>query len=151
MVYIENILTGKGQWIQLLVGQDKDESLKYSFCHCPEATLQQLAYRQCKRYFIEKSFREAKKELGLNEYQTRSEQSYNKHMAMVMLGQLFLNEEKIFHYQQNVLWLTSQDVIHSIRAIIHKVSLNIEILLNNILEKQPPDRRLMKRLLYIRI
>ena len=48
MVYIENILTGKGQWIQLLVGQDKDESLKYSFCHCPNATLQQLGNRYVK-------------------------------------------------------------------------------------------------------
>lgn len=82
---------------------------------------------------------------------TRSEQSYNKHMAMVMLGQLFLNEKKIFHYEQCALWLTSQDVIHSIRAIIHSVSPNIEILLNNILAKQLSDKRLMKRLLYIRI
>lgn len=150
-VYIENAMTGKRQLVQLLIRQDGDGTIKYSYCYCPGATLQQLAYRQSKRYFIEKSLREGKKELGLNEYQTRSEESYHKHMAMVMLGQLFLNEEKIYHYQKSEIWLTTQDVIHSIRSILHSVLRNIEILLNNILAKQPPDKRLMKKLLYIRI
>jgi len=150
-VYIENQLTGKRQLVQLLIRQDRDGTIKYSYCHCPGATLQQLAYRQSKRYFIEKSFREGKKELGLNEYQTRSEESYNKHMAMVMLGQLFLNEEKIYHYVQNSIWLTTQDVIHAVKAILQSVLRNIEVLLKSILAKQPPDKRLMKKLLYIRI
>ena len=150
-VYIENQLTGKRQLVQLLIRQDQDGTIKYSYCHCPGATLEQLAYRQSKRYFIEKSLREGKKELGLNEYQTRSEESYHKHMAMVMLGQLFLNEERIYHYQQSAIWLTTQDVIHSIRAILHSVLRNIEVLIQSILAKQPPDKRLMKKLLYIRI
>lgn len=150
-VYIENQLTGKRQLVQLLIRQDSDGTIKYSYCHSLGATLQQLAYRQSKRYFIEKSFREGKKELGLNEYQTRSEESYNKHMAMIMLGQLFLNEEKMYHYEHSSIWLTSQDVIHAIRAILHLVLRNIEVLLQHILAKQPPDKRLMKKLLYIRI
>ena len=100
---------------------------------------------------LEKSFREGKKELGINEYQTRSEESYNKHIAMIMLGQLFLNEEKMYHYEHSTIWLTTQDVIHAIRAILHSVLRNIEVLLQHILAKQPPNKRFMKKLLYIRI
>lgn len=42
-------------------------------------------------------------------------------MAMVMVGQLFLNEEKIYHFENSSLWLTTQDVIHSIKAVLHSV------------------------------
>jgi SRSO17 transposase len=150
-VYILNPLTSRKQIITLLIREDKDGTIKYSFCYCPGANLKELAYRQCKRYFVEKSFREAKKELGLNEYQTRSEESWNKHMAMVMLGQLFLNDEKIYHYEQSRLWLTTQDVIHSLKSMLGFAIRSIEILLKDILFKQPPDKRLVKHLLYLRI
>lgn len=150
-VYIFNPLTGRKQIITLLIRQDKDGTIKYSFCYCPGANLKELAYRQCKRYFVEKSFREAKKELGLNEYQTRSEESWNKHMAMVMLGQLFLNDEKIYHYEQSGLWLTTQDAIHSLKSMLGFAIRSIEILVNDILLKQPPDKNLVKHLLYLRI
>jgi SRSO17 transposase len=150
-VYIYNPLTDKRQLIQLLIRQDKDGAIKYSFCYCPGATLKELAYRQCKRYFIEKAFRDAKKELGLNEYQTRSEESWNKHTAMVMLGQLFLNQQKLHHYLEEHIWLTTQDLILMLRTIFKLALLSLNKILEAILAKQPPDKRLTKRLLFIRI
>lgn len=150
-VYILNPLTGRRQAITLLIREDKDGTIKYSFCHCPGVTLKELAYRQCKRYFVEKSFREGKKELGLNEYQTRSEESWNKHMAMIMLGQLFLNDEKIYHYEQSEIWLTTQDVIHTLKSMLGFAIRSIEILLDDILMKQPPVKSLVKYSLYLRI
>ena len=150
-VYILNALTGRRQMMQLLVRWDYDGTIKYSLCFCPGATLKQLAYRQCKRYFVEKAFREAKQELGLNEYQTRSEESWNKHMAMVMVGQLFLNEEKIHLYKQERLWLSTQDVIRVLRSTLKHVTQSLESLLIRILLKQPPNSVSLKRLLFIRI
>ena len=67
-VYVLNPLTGRRQHMQLLIRWDHDGTIKYSLCYCPGATLKQLAYRQCKRYFVEKAFREAKQELGLNQF-----------------------------------------------------------------------------------
>jgi hypothetical protein len=134
-----------------LIREDKDGTIKYSFCHCPGASLQELAYRQCKRYFIEKPFREGKKELGLNQYQTRSEESWLKHMAMIMLAQLFLNEEKRIHYEHEKLWLTTQDIIQTIKSSLHFVKRSLEDLLDHILSKQPPDKHLVRRSLYLRI
>jgi len=70
-VYILNPLTGKRMKLILLIRKDPDGTIKYSLCHAPKyIRTRTLAYRQCKRYFIEQSFREAKLELGLNEYQT---------------------------------------------------------------------------------
>lgn len=150
-VYILNPLTHKRQLVTLLIREDKDGTIKYSFCHCPGASLKELAYRQCKRYFVEKAFRESKKELGLNEYQTRSEESWHKHIAMVMLGQLFLNEEKIYHYEQDKLWMTTQDVIQTLKSTLQFVKRSLTVLLNYILAKQPPDKRLVRKLMYLRI
>ncbi|WP_165760217.1 IS701 family transposase [Niastella populi] len=150
-VYILNPLTNRRQLVTLLIREDKDGTIKYSFCHCPGSSLKELAYRQCKRYFVEKAFREAKKELGLNQYQTRSAESWHKHMAMIMLAQLFLNEEKIQLYEQEKLWTTTQDVIQSLKSVLQFVKRSIEDFLDYILAKQPPDKRLVKRSLYLRI
>ena len=150
-VYILNPLTGRRQQLTLLIRADKDGTIKYSLCHCPHCDIRELAYRQSKRYLVEKAFREGKKELGLNEYQTRSEESRHKHMAMIMLGQLFLNQEKTYHYQQSNLWLTSQDVLKSLKNILGFVKTTLEDFLTEIITKQPPGKRLLKKQLYLRI
>jgi SRSO17 transposase len=150
-VYILNPLTNRRQLVTLLIREDKDGTIKYSFCHCPGASLKDLAYRQCKRYFVEKAFREAKKELGLNQYQTRSAESWHKHMAMIMLAQLFLNEEKIQLYEQEKLWMTTQDVIQALKSMLQFVKRRVENFLDYILTKQPPDKRLVRRSLFLRI
>jgi len=72
-------------------------------------------------------------------------------MSMVMLGQLFINEEKIYLYEQSAIWMTTQDVIHSIKSIMGFVKRSLEELLNNILRKQPPNKRSIKNLIYVRI
>jgi SRSO17 transposase len=149
-VFILNPLTGRRQKLQLLIRWDRDGKIKYSLCHQPGASLQQVAYRQCKRYFVEKAFREGKKELGLNEYQVTGEMSWDKHMAMVMLGQLFINEEKIHHYQQQ-LWFTTQDVIKVMRSALNHVARSLESLWQQILAKQPLHGIALKKLLFIRI
>lgn len=150
-VYILNPITNRKQLVTLLIREDADGTIKYSLCHCPGKGLKELAYRQSKRYFIEKAFREGKKELGLNQYQTRSSAGYHKHMAMVMLGQLFINEEKLYQFEQSKIWMTTQDVIHSLKSTLGFVKRSLEELLNHILLKQPPDKRLTKYLINIRI
>ena len=104
-----------------------------------------------KRYFVEKSLRDAKKELGLNEYQTRSAESWHKHTAMIMLAQLFLNDEKIHLYEQEKLWMTTQDVIQTLQSMLFFIKRSIENLLDNILAKQPTGKRLVKISLFLRI
>jgi len=68
-----------------------------------------------------------------------------------MLAQLFLNEEKIYHYEHNKLWMTTQDVIQTLKSTFQFVKRELTDLLNYILSKQPPDRRLVKKYMYLRI
>ncbi|MCG7860617.1 hypothetical protein MD537_26795, partial [Flavihumibacter sediminis] len=39
-VYIINPLTNRKQLVTLLIREDKDGTIKYSFCHCPGSSLQ---------------------------------------------------------------------------------------------------------------
>jgi SRSO17 transposase len=149
-IYIYNPITQKRQLLQLLIRKDVDGTIKYSFCYHHEPTLRTLAYMQCKRFFIEKSFREAKKELGLNEYQTRSSESWHKHMTMVMLGQLFINTQKVDSYNEE-LWLTTQDFILLVKSVLKMTLRTLENIMVAILAKQPPDNKKLKKLLFIRI
>ena len=68
-----------------------------------------------------------------------------------MLAQLFLNEEKIYHYEQDKLWMTAQDVIQTLKSTLQFIKRELTDLLNYILTKQPPDKRLVKNSLFLRI
>ncbi|MFM7430108.1 MAG: transposase [Flammeovirgaceae bacterium] len=60
-----------------------------------KAHLHRLAYMQGQRYFVEQAFREAKQELGMDQYQVRGYGAWHKHMALLMMAQLFLQKEKV--------------------------------------------------------
>jgi len=67
----------------------------YCLSNAPAATsLPTLARVQAQRFFIEHSFREAKQECGLADYQVRRWDAWHHHMALVMLGTLFLLKQK---------------------------------------------------------
>jgi hypothetical protein len=55
----------------------------------------ELARVQAQRFFIEHSFREAKSECGLADYQVRRWDAWHHHVALVMLGTLFLVKQKV--------------------------------------------------------
>jgi len=73
----------------------------YCLSNAPADTpWQTLARVQAQRYFIEHSFREAKSECGLADYQVRRWDAWHHHMALVMLGTLFLAKQKKAGRQQ---------------------------------------------------
>jgi SRSO17 transposase len=72
----------------------------YLICYCLsnapfETPLQRLAQVQVQRFFIEYSFREAKSECGMADYQVRRWDAWHHHMALVMLATLFLVKQKM--------------------------------------------------------
>lgn len=72
------------------------ETIKYSFSNAPaETTPERLAYMQGQRYFVERSFQDAKGSVGLDHYQTRGWRAWHHHMAMVMMATLFLLETRL--------------------------------------------------------
>ncbi len=82
-----------------------------------KAHLQRLAFMQGQRYFVEQAFREAKQELGMDQYQVRGYCAWHKHMALVMMAQLFVQEEKILANPKQVV-VTTQDIVRVIKFLL---------------------------------
>jgi SRSO17 transposase len=98
----------------------------YCLSNAPAATpLAELARVQAQRFFIEHSFREAKSECGLADYQVRRWDAWHHHMALVMLGTLFLVKQKIQGRQQ---WpmLSFNDLVTALAHLLPRRQLTAE-------------------------
>jgi SRSO17 transposase len=71
-------------------------TLKYSLCNAPERTsVLKLARMQAQRYWIERAFQDAKSHIGMGHYQARKWASWYRHMALVMMAQQFMLQERL--------------------------------------------------------
>lgn len=98
----------------------------YCLSNAPADTpLVELARVQAQRFFIEHSFREAKSECGLADYQVRRWDAWHHHMALVMLGTLFLVKQKIQGRQQ---WpmLSFNDLVTALAHLLPRRQLTAE-------------------------
>lgn len=74
---------------------DSPNEVKYSLSNAPvECSSLKLAKMQAQRYWIERSFQDAKSHLGMAQYQARGWPAWHRHMALVMMAQLFMLEER---------------------------------------------------------
>jgi SRSO17 transposase len=63
-------------------------------------TAKQLAEYQCTRFYIEQSFREAKQNIGMCDYQVRGWLAWNHHIALSMMALAFFTMEKLEHQNE---------------------------------------------------
>jgi len=75
---------------------EKRPKIKYSFSNgdIDRFTPKEYAGFQTQRYWIERTFDDAKNELGMSDYQIRKWAAWHHHMSLVMLASLFLLKEK---------------------------------------------------------
>ena len=74
---------------------DSQQTIKYSFSNAPaETSPERLAYMQGQRFFVERSFQDAKWTAGMDHYQVRGWLAWHHHMTMVMMSMLFLLETR---------------------------------------------------------
>jgi SRSO17 transposase len=93
----------------------------------PDTPWQELARAQAQRFFIEHSFREAKSECGMADYQVRRWDAWHHHMTLVMLGTLFLVKQKQAGRQQ---WpmLSFNDLVTALAHLLPHRQLTAEAL-----------------------
>lgn len=81
------------------VTENKDGSREYKYAISNafdgECTTEDLVQMQSQRYFVERSFQDAKQEAGMSQYQVRGWLAWHHHMAMVMMALHFILSEKI--------------------------------------------------------
>jgi SRSO17 transposase len=98
----------------------------YCLSNAPEHTPWiELARVQAQRFFIEHSFREAKGECGLADYQVRRWDAWHHHMALVMLATLFLVKQKVTCRTQ---WpmLSCNDLVTALAHLLPRRQLTAE-------------------------
>lgn len=112
-VWVWNNKENKARERTLLIRKSiksKDE-IKYSLSNftVKQKTLQEFAYMQAQRFWIERAFEDQKGELGMSDYQIRKYTAWYHHQALVMLALLFVNKQKILHHE-NIPLLSVRDV-----------------------------------------
>ena len=71
---------------------------KISLSNAPKhTTLKRLGWMQRQRYWVERTFEDAKSECGMADYQVRKWSAWHHHMALVMMAMLFMLSERIHH------------------------------------------------------
>ncbi len=98
----------------LIVSRALDGSdYKYSFSNLTldGATLSwcELLLMQMQRYWIERSFEDAKSDVGMDEYQVRTWRAWHHHVALCMLALLFMLSQRVRH-QEDMPLLSTRDI-----------------------------------------
>ena len=99
------------EW-QLVATQSLDDTgeTKISLTNAPAKTsLRRLAWMQRQRYWVERTFEDAKSECGMADYQVRKWRAWHHHMSLVMMSMLFMLSERIRHKDSHPL-LSCSDI-----------------------------------------
>jgi SRSO17 transposase len=96
---------------RLLIIRKDVNNIKYSLTNFSEqeASLEELAYMQGQRYWIERCFQENIGELGMTDYQVRKYNAWYHHMALVMLAMHYILKKKI-KYKNDIPLLSARDI-----------------------------------------
>ena len=95
----------------LVAREHDDGEIKISLTNAPAVTSwEELAYMQAQRHWIERTFQDAKSELGMAQYEVRKWRGWHHHMALVSLAMLFVLKERIAH-SDSVPLLSTRDIV----------------------------------------
>jgi hypothetical protein len=98
------------------VGSPK--TIKYTLSNAPADTpLLRLAQMQGQRYWVERTFEDAKGECGLADYQALGWRAWHHHVTMVMLAMLFIAEQRAAH-QPGLELLTPRDIVEMLKETL---------------------------------
>jgi len=92
----------KEQTLVITHTMDGTKKTKYSFTngHIAQYTPKEYAYFQVQRYWVERTFDDAKNELGMSDYQIRKWNGWHHHHSLVLMASLFLLTQRIEHKQE---------------------------------------------------
>jgi SRSO17 transposase len=127
------------QW-WLTIVKCSDGEIKAFVCNAgPTVTLQKLVEAHAQRYWIERTFQDAKTSVGMADYQARKWNSWHHHMTLVSLAMLFVLRERLHHNSLDGM-LSYQDIVELLDYYLPRADRSKEEMLENI------TRRHLKRL-----
>ena len=95
-----------------------EKTIKYSLSNAPVDTpLLHLAQMQGQRYWVERTFEDAKGECGLADYQILGWRAWHHHVTMVMVAMLFIAEQRAAH-QPRLELLSPRDIVEMLQETL---------------------------------
>jgi SRSO17 transposase len=129
--YSERILI-----IRVSVSKDGKREYKYALSNAKEKefTTEELVRMQSQRYFVERSFQDAKQEAGMSQYQVRGWLAWHHHMAMVMMALHFILSEKVL-FKEEMPLLSAYDVREIMLNVYPRKGINQKELMEQITKR----------------
>src|SRR5271157_2638570 len=95
-----------------------EKTIKYTLCNAAADTpVLRLGQMQGQRYWVERTFEDAKGECGLADYQALGWRAWHHHVTMVMLAMLFIAEQRVAH-QPGLALLTPRDIVEILQETL---------------------------------
>ncbi|MGB4959530.1 MAG: IS701 family transposase [Saprospiraceae bacterium] len=125
-VWVWDSKSEKAQKRTLIIRKDRNKT-KYSLSNftAEESTIEEFAYMQGQRYWIERSFQENIGELGMTDYQVRKYNSWYHHMALVMMAMHYILKKK-FEKKEDIPLLSARDIRLQTIAILLSQGVTME-------------------------
>ena len=129
------------RWWAVCIRLPATGETKWFLCHTTQTiTLTQLVRRHALRFWIERTFQDAKTSVGMADYQVRGWVAWHHHMALVLLALLFLLRERKLHCKTLEL-LSCQDIVELLNHYLPRADATEAAVLRN-LERRHRKRRL---------
>jgi SRSO17 transposase len=112
--------TANTYYWHLVVRRDPDtkSDMKYSLSNAAKETPpSRLAYMQAQRFWVERSFEDAKSECGMADYEVRGWKAWHHHMALVLMAQSFMLDERVLNSEEYPL-LSCADLVELLSAVL---------------------------------
>lgn len=127
-------------WWAVCVFDESANEWKFFLSNAGEdVSLATLVRKHAVRYWVERSFQDAKTSVGMADYQARGWIAWHHHMALVMLAMLFLLTERKLQAQEHDL-LSCQDIVYLLNHFLPRADATTENVLENI-ERRHRKRR----------
>lgn len=128
--------------IRVTVGKDGKREFRYALSNAKENefTDEALVRMQSQRYFVERSFRDAKQEAGMSQYQVRGWLAWHHHMVMVMMAMHFILSEKVL-FKEEMPLLSAYDVREIMLNVYPRKAMNQKEVMEQI-NKRHEQRRI---------
>jgi SRSO17 transposase len=92
--------------------------IKYTVSNAPADTpVLRLGQMQGQRYWVERTFEDAKGQCGLGDYQVLGWRAWHHHVTMVMLAMLFIAEQRAEH-QPGLELLSPRDIVEMLQETL---------------------------------
>ena len=128
------------EWTAVCVKFAATGETKWFVSNAPASTsLHVLLQRHSDRYWVERTFQDAKSSVGMADYQARGWVAWHHHMAMVALALLFMLRERVVHNRE-IEMLSCNDLIELLTVYLPRKDVRPEEVIRNI------ERRHRKRL-----